>query len=264
MAIGLPGTAAGMGRPGRTCCVVSAVEAAGALDACRVEFSDTNVAHPSTSAIAAPAARPRLSRRERCRATTGNAFWLARTSAFSLSSSRGSVCGTAGSDAAAGFCQGPRTVLPVASMVTRLVVMIGIRQLVAIEGGAVAEFHRRGCGRIGPRLHRLRLSRRHLRDRLHRNLLRLHHRCGGHLSGHGGRRRRLHWHDAPGGPQDRVPASIAEDEVRRDWADDDIFAAHAVIDRTFLAVLRYGQDRRERSLLAPGEVERRAIVKDAR
>jgi hypothetical protein len=43
-------------------------EAAGAIGAWRLEFSDMKVARPSTSAIAAPAARPTLSRR---------VFWVA-------------------------------------------------------------------------------------------------------------------------------------------------------------------------------------------
>jgi hypothetical protein len=71
MAIGLPGTGVGIGIPGCMVWVATAVEAAGFTEACRPEFSERNVAQPRTSAIAAPAAKPRLSRRDFCVATIG-------------------------------------------------------------------------------------------------------------------------------------------------------------------------------------------------
>src|SRR5579864_4574737 len=127
-AIGLPGIGAAIGRPARVwLCVARAVP--GVIGAWRLELSEMNVAQPSTSAIAPPAASPRLSRRVLRPATIGKALVLASTSAFSLISRRGSVWGTvAGSAERTGSSQGPRTVLVVVSMVARLVFIVGIRQ----------------------------------------------------------------------------------------------------------------------------------------
>ena len=86
------------------------------------------------SATAAPAARPTLSRRAFCVATTGKAFWLAMTRACSLSSRRGSVCGTAtGTAERSESSQGPRIVVPRVSMVMRSMLMAAIRQFVAVK-----------------------------------------------------------------------------------------------------------------------------------
>jgi hypothetical protein len=71
MTMGLPGTGAGIGIPGCIVRVATAVDATGFTAAWRPEFSETKVAQPRTSAIAAPAARPRLSRRDFWVATTG-------------------------------------------------------------------------------------------------------------------------------------------------------------------------------------------------
>jgi hypothetical protein len=67
IAIGLPGMGAGIGTPG---CIRDAAEVATAVpvDGWRLEFNDRKVAQPSTRATAAPAASPRLSRRD---------FWVA-------------------------------------------------------------------------------------------------------------------------------------------------------------------------------------------
>src|SRR5438270_8119885 len=124
IAIGLPGMAAGIGSPDWVCAVAAGTGAA--VGEWRLELSDTKVAAPSTSAMAPPAASPRLSRRVLRVATIGKAFWLARTSAWSLSSRRGSVAGTAtGRVGRCGSSHGPRTVLPDASIVARLLVIIG-------------------------------------------------------------------------------------------------------------------------------------------
>src|SRR5205085_3866337 len=136
--IGLPAAAADSGA---FCWTLVGVPAtAGVAGACLPEFSETKVAQPSTRAIAAPAARPTLSRRDFWPATIGYALWLARTSAFSLSSSRGSVCGTAaGSADRTGSSQGPRIVFAGDSVVTRLLLMSGVRQLVAIKGSHIGK-----------------------------------------------------------------------------------------------------------------------------
>src|SRR5206468_9060012 len=196
-------------------------------EACLPEFSERNVAQPSTSAIAAPAARPRLSRRLFCRATIGKAFVLATTSACSLSSNRGSVCGTcAGSDERTGSSQGPRMVRPGASITTRLAGIVGIRQLVAVKRSYVGNLH--PAGRANRRrwqggLRRGSSNRCLLRRRGHqRNTLT-------RLFGRGGRNAP----DCVRRPQQRVFAAVAEHEVRRDRRDHDILAAHPIIDRAF-------------------------------
>src|SRR5947209_20045353 len=74
--IGLPATGPGIGKPcGAWLTGESAVGRDAVVVGWRPELSDMNVAAPSTSATAAPAARPRPSRRFFCEATTGNAFW---------------------------------------------------------------------------------------------------------------------------------------------------------------------------------------------
>src|SRR5947209_16183498 len=80
IAAGRPGIAAGIGRP-RCVASIAGVATAAPVDECRLELNETKVAQPSTSATAAPAARPTLSRRDFWLATIGNAFWLATTSA---------------------------------------------------------------------------------------------------------------------------------------------------------------------------------------
>ena len=70
IAIGLPAGGASIGTPARFGAWTTAVPVL-AAGAWRPEFSERKVAQPRTSATAAPAARPRLSRRLFCRATIG-------------------------------------------------------------------------------------------------------------------------------------------------------------------------------------------------
>src|SRR5437899_1957091 len=80
IATGRPGIAAGIGRP-RCVASIAGLATAAPVDECRLELIETKVAQPSTSATAAPAARPTLSRRDFWVATIGKALWLATTNA---------------------------------------------------------------------------------------------------------------------------------------------------------------------------------------